>query len=199
MSKVVIINYGAGNVQSVRYAFQRLGVKPILSNDAREIKKAERVIFPGVGHAKSAMEAIKKCGLDKVIPALKQPVLGICLGMQLLCEFSEESSTLGLGIFSDRVKRFTAGDGQRGYKIPHMGWNQVGTLHGDLFKGIPERTNMYFVHSYYVPMSQYSCAVTDYFQPFSAALQRKNFYACQFHPEKSGKAGENILENFLKI
>jgi len=144
MRNIVIINYGAGNVQSVRYAFQRLGVKPILSDDAREIQKAERVIFPGVGHAKSAIEAIKKCGLDKVIPALKQPVLGICLGMQLLCEFSEESSTLGLGIFSDRVKRFNVGYGQRGYKIPHMGWNQVGTLRGDLFKGIPERTNIVF-------------------------------------------------------
>ncbi len=199
MSEVVIIDYGAGNVQSVKYAFQRLGVNPVLSSDANEIEKSNRVIFPGVGNAQSAMSALKVCGLDKIIPGLKQPVLGICLGMQLMCEYSEEGGTLGLGIIPCRVKQFIRGEEQEDMKIPHMGWNLIDGLQGDLFAGLNVKAYVYFVHSYYVPSNQYSLAITDYIQPFCAAFSKENFYACQFHPEKSGKSGERILRNFMKL
>lgn len=199
MGDVVIIDYGAGNVQSIKYAFNRLGVDPVLSSDVEEIRNAARVIFPGVGNAQSAMTALKQYGLDKIIPELKQPVLGICLGMQLMCEYSEEGGTIGLGIIPCRVKQFITGEGKKNLKIPHMGWNLIDRLQGDLFAGLNAKTYVYFVHSYYVPLNQYSIAITDYIQPFCAALNKENFYACQFHPEKSGKAGEMILKNFLTL
>ncbi|MDF1546790.1 MAG: imidazole glycerol phosphate synthase subunit HisH [Bacteroidales bacterium] len=191
---IAIIDYGAGNVQSVRFALERLGKKAVLTKDLNEIMRAEKVIFPGVGEAQSAMKALKSLGLDNVIPQLTQPVLGICLGMQLLCEASEEGKTKALGIFSIKVKRFG-----NELKVPQIGWNHIWNLKSKLFKGVDEKSFMYFVHSYYIPENEYSIANSDYGINFSAAIQKNNFYACQFHPEKSGNVGQIILENFLKL
>ncbi|WP_372644129.1 imidazole glycerol phosphate synthase subunit HisH [Ancylomarina sp.] len=191
---IVIIDYEAGNVQSVKFALERLGVSAEITNCEETIRKADKVIFPGVGEATWAMNALKKNGLDKLIPQLKQPVLGICLGMQLMCEQSEEGNTKGLGIFPVETLRFPAED-----KVPHMGWNQIKQLKGKLFEGIDVESFVYFVHSFYVPLNDYSAAETYYIRSFSASLQKDNFYACQFHPEKSGDIGQQILSNFIKL
>ncbi len=194
MKKIAIIDYGAGNVQSVKFALERLGSEAILSNDIEKIKNAEKVIFPGVGEAQSAMNALQSYGLDKVIPELKQPVLGICLGMQLMCESSEEGNAKALGIFPIKVKRFRVD-----LKVPQIGWNHIWNLETDLFLGIEEKSFMYFVHSYYIPQNEFSIANSDYGIDFCAAINKDNFYACQFHPEKSGNIGQKVLENFLKL
>ncbi len=195
MSKeVVIIDYGAGNIQSIQFALNRLGYTSVLSSDQAVIKNAEKLIFPGVGHAKSAMRQLKETGLHQLIPELTQPVLGICLGMQLMCKSTEEGPTEGLGIFDVNVKHFKIDQ-----KVPHMGWNLIKNLKTDLFEGLPKETYMYFVHSYYVPSNTESIADSDYGQKFCAALQKENFFGVQFHPEKSGAWGEQILNNFLKL
>jgi glutamine amidotransferase len=192
--RLVIINYGAGNIQSIMFAIERLGFKAVLSNNPEEIKAADKVIFPGVGEASSAMKKLKESGLDQLIPELKQPVLGICLGMQLMCAYSEEGKTVGLGIFDDNVIKFTPK-----VKVPQMGWNTIYNLKSDLFNGISENEFMYLVHSFYVPNSENSIALSNYEVEYCSALQKNNFYGVQFHPEKSGKFGEQILNNFLKI
>jgi len=196
MSKqnIVIIDYEAGNVQSVKYALERLGVSAEISNCEATIRKADKVIFPGVGEATWAMNALKKNSLDKLIPQLKQPVLGVCLGMQLMCASSEESNTKGLGIFPVETLKFPAED-----KVPHMGWNQLNQQKSDLFKGVKNDAYVYFVHSYYVPVNEHTTSETNYIRPFSASLQKDNFYACQFHPEKSGAIGQEILNNFINL
>lgn len=192
--KIVIINYGAGNIQSIKFAFQRLGIEATLSYDETEIRNADKVIFPGVGEASSAMKKLKDSGLDKVIRTLKQPVLGICLGMQLLCNSSEEGNTEGLGIFDVDVIRFS-----KGVKVPQIGWNQISNLKSGLFKSISETEFMYLVHSFYAPLSEETIATTEYGIQYSSALQKDNFYGVQFHPEKSSAAGEQILKNFLNL
>ncbi len=193
--ETVIIDYGAGNVFSVATALERLGVRSVLTSDPDVIRRAERVIFPGVGQAGQAMERLVRTGLDEVIPRLTVPVLGICLGMQLMCARSEEGQTEGLGIFPLDVKKFGGG-----VKVPHMGWNNLTELKGPLFKGLGEEApRMYFVHSYYVPVSGFSAAVCDYGFAFSAALEKDNFFGCQFHPEKSSAMGQAVLKNFLKL
>ena len=192
--KIVIINYGAGNIQSIMFAIERLGFKAVLSNNPEEIQQADKVIFPGVGEASSAMKKLRESGLDSLIPTLKQPVLGICLGMQLMCKSSEEGDTKGLGIFDVDVIKFTSK-----VKVPQMGWNQIYDLKSDLFKGISENEFMYLVHSFYAPNCVESIATTNYELEYASALQKNNFYGTQFHPEKSGAVGEKILENFLKI
>jgi glutamine amidotransferase len=192
--KIVILNYGSGNIQSIQFALNRLGFEGVLSNNYEEILSADKVIFPGVGEASSAMKRLKESGLDKLIPQLKQPVLGICLGMQLMCAYSEEGNTEGLGIFDDNVMKFTPK-----VKVPQMGWNTIYNLKSDLFNGISENEFMYLVHSFYVSNSENSIALTNYEVEYCSALQKNNFYGVQFHPEKSGKFGEQILNNFLKI
>jgi glutamine amidotransferase len=192
--KIVIINYGAGNIQSIMFAIERLGFEAVLSNNPEEIQAADKVIFPGVGEASSAMTKLRESGLDSLIPNLKQPVLGICLGMQLMCKSSEEGNTKGLGIFDVDVIKFTPK-----VKVPQMGWNQIYDLKSDLFKGISENEFMYLVHSFYAPNCTESIATTDYELEYASALQKNNFYGTQFHPEKSGAVGEKILENFLKM
>lgn len=192
--KIVIINYGAGNIQSIMFAIERLGYKAVLSNNPDEIKLADKAIFPGVGEASYAMKMLKKSGLDTLIPTLKQPVFGICLGMQLMCNKSEEGNTEGLGIFDVDVIKFSPK-----VKVPQMGWNTIYNLKSDLFKGIAEREYMYLVHSFYAPICAETIATTDYELEYSSALENKNFYGTQFHPEKSGDVGEQILGNFLKL
>lgn len=192
--KIVIINYGAGNIQSIKFAIQRLGFEAVLTDDEAEIRNADKVIFPGVGEASSAMEKLKSTGLDKVIPTLKQPVLGICLGMQLMCAFCEEGNTLGLGIFDVDVIKFNTK-----VKVPQIGWNQIEKLKSELFKDINEKEYMYSVHSFYVPLNSNCIATTQYGITYASALQKENFYGVQFHPEKSSKAGAKVLENFLKL
>lgn len=193
--EIIIIDYGAGNVFSVATALERFGVRSALTSDPDVIRRAERVIFPGVGQAGQAMERLVRTGLDEVIPRLTVPVLGICLGMQLMCARSEEGQTEGLGIFPLDVKKFGGG-----VKVPHMGWNNLTELKGPLFKGLGEEApRMYFVHSYYVPVSGFSAAVCDYGFAFSAALEKDNFFGCQFHPEKSSAMGQAVLKNFLKL
>ncbi len=191
---VVIIDYGAGNIQSVKYALNRLGVEAVLTSDVEIIKSADKVIFPGVGRAKFAMEKLEKAGLDKLIPALKQPVLGICLGMQLMCEHTAEDDTKGLGIFPVEVKEF-----EKTLKVPQIGWNQISDLKGDLFLNVKNGDYTYFVHSFYIPDNEFSIASTNYGLKYSSAIQKDNFYATQFHPEKSGDVGEQILKNFINI
>lgn len=192
---VAIIDYDAGNIRSVDFALQRLGVDSFLTSDPQKILAADRVIFPGVGESGWAMKALNEKGLDTLIPSLTQPVLGICLGMQLLCSHSEEGNTEGLGVFPLSVKKF-----QTSLKIPHMGWNRLEHMQSALFRNLePEAASVYFVHSYYVPRSRFSIALTDYDGDFSAAVHKNNFWGCQFHPEKSGPAGEQILKNFLEI
>ncbi|MCR9263127.1 MAG: imidazole glycerol phosphate synthase subunit HisH [Flavobacteriaceae bacterium] len=192
--KLVIIDYGAGNIQSIKFAIQRLGFEAVLSHDAEEIRQADKVIFPGVGEASSAMAKLRDTGLDKLIPTLKQPVLGICLGMQLMCKSSEEGNTTGLGIFDMDVVKFP-----NTVKVPQIGWNQITELQSDLFKGVPERSYIYLVHSFYAPKGEDTIAESDYALPYSAALQKDNFYGVQFHPEKSSEVGSTILENFLTV
>ncbi|NLP59149.1 imidazole glycerol phosphate synthase subunit HisH [Lutibacter sp. B1] len=191
---VVIINYGAGNIQSIKFAIKRLGYEAILSDNPEEIKAADKVIFPGVGEASSAMEKLKATGLDTLIPTLKQPVLGICLGMQLMCKYCEEGNTQGLGIFDVDVIKF-----DNNVKVPQIGWNQIENLKSEIFKGIKEKEYMYLVHSYYVPLNNEAIATTEYGIKYASALQEKNFYGVQFHPEKSSLAGEQILKNFLEL
>lgn len=189
-----IVNYGAGNIKSIQFAFQRLGFNAVLTSDADQILKADKVIFPGVGEASSAMKMLKKSGLDGLIPELKQPVLGICLGMQLMCNYTEEGDTNGLGIFHTDVKRFS-----NKVKVPQMGWNTVKNLKSDLFKNIDEGDYMYLVHSYYAKNCKESIATSDYEIEYASALENDNFFGVQFHPEKSGKVGARLLQNFLEL
>jgi glutamine amidotransferase len=191
---IAILKYNAGNIKSVQNALSRLGFESIITDDPEKLRAADKVIFPGVGEASSAMKYLKERGLDKTITGLTKPVLGVCLGLQLMCRHSEEADTECLGIFDTDVKLFPPVD-----KIPHMGWNNFLTLKGDLFKGISLNDDVYYVHSYYPEISSCTSATCDYILPFSAAMQKNNFYATQFHPEKSAYIGENILQNFLKI
>jgi len=191
---IAIIDYGAGNTKSLQFALERLGVKSILTSDPEQIKSAEKVIFPGQGAAGSAMKKLQHYGLDKVIRNLTQPVLGICLGMQLLCEHSEEGNIQGLGIVQGTVRRFSDK-----VKVPQMGWNSIHKLKGSLFEGISEASYMYLVHSYYVPEIKETVATADYNGTYSVALQKDNFYGVQFHPEKSSQKGQLLLNNFLNI
>lgn len=192
--KIAIINYGAGNIQSILFAIERLGYTAVLTNNPDEIQQADKVIFPGVGEASYAMQKLKESGLDSLIPNLNQPVLGICLGMQLMCHHSEEGNTDGLGIFDANVIRFS-----NNVKVPQMGWNQIYNLKSPLFKEINDNEYMYLVHSYYVPNCKEAIATTNYDLEYASALQKNNFYGTQFHPEKSGDVGEQILANFLKL
>lgn len=194
---VVIIKYNAGNIYSVDFALKRLGITPIITSDHEQIQKADKVIFPGVGEATTTMDYLKASRLGQLIQELKQPVLGICLGMQLMCRFSEEGNTRALGIFDVDVRRFTSM--QHEDKVPHMGWNTLKKVNSDFMPKELEEKFVYFVHSYYVPVNKYTEAVTNYILPFSAALHKDNYYATQFHPEKSGSVGEMILNNFLKL
>jgi len=192
--KLVIIDYGAGNIKSIQFAFKRLGITAVLSSDIDEIKSADKIVFPGVGEASSAMKKLKSTGLDSLIPTLKQPVLGICLGMQLMCKYSEEGATKGLNIFDVDVVRFS-----NAVKVPQIGWNQILNLSSPLFKGVKEMEYQYFVHSFYVPSTNQQIATCNYETNYAASLQNNNFYGVQFHPEKSGKAGELILKNFINL
>ncbi len=194
--KLAIIDYNAGNVRSVLFAMDRLGINAVLTKNPEEIMSADKVIFPGVGEASTTMAYLKDHRLDEMIRGLKQPVLGICLGMQLLCDHSEENDTDCLGIIPQHVVRFRP---KKGEKVPHMGWNSIQQLSNGVFDPSLENEFVYFVHSYYVEMGPYTTAVTNYTKPFSSAVQKDNFYATQFHPEKSGKVGEKILRNFINI
>ena len=191
---IAIVKYSAGNIKSVQNALIRLGYKSIITDDPSELISSEKVIFPGVGEASSAMLYLRERGLDRIIISLKQPVLGICLGLQLMCRFSEEGETKCLGVFDTDVRLFPPVD-----KIPHMGWNNCLTMKGDLFKGLTINNDLYYVHSYYAEISKCTVATCDYILPFSAAMQQGNFYATQFHPEKSAETGEKILKNFLEL
>lgn len=191
---IAIIKYNAGNIKSVQNALTRLGYKSMITDDPSELINADKVIFPGVGEASSAMHYLKERGLDEAIISLKQPVLGICLGLQLMCRHSEEGDTKCLEIFDTDVKLFPPVD-----KIPHMGWNNFLTIKGDLFKGLTIEDDLYYVHSYYPEISSCTLAICEYILPFSAAMQKDNFYATQFHPEKSAETGEKILRNFLEL
>lgn len=193
-TKIAIIKYNAGNVYSVSSALKRLGYDAVITSDFKEIESADKIIFPGVGEASSAMEYLKQNELDKIIPQLKQPFLGVCLGLQLLCKHSEENNTECLGIFDEEVKLFPPAE-----KVPHMGWNSIKTSDNKLFNGLVDNSYVYFVHSYFAELSEHTIAETDYIVPFSAALNNDNFYAVQFHPEKSGKIGEQILKNFIEL
>lgn len=192
--KVAILKYNAGNIQSVSFALERLGISPIVTDDENEIISADKIIFPGVGEASSAMKYLREKNLDKVIVSLKQPVLGICLGMQLMCNYSEEGNTNCLGIFDQNVKRFSGKE-----KIPQIGWNNIYNNKSELFKNVSENEFMYFVHSYYVESGNNTISNANYILEYSVALQKNNFYAVQFHPEKSAKAGEQLLKNFLEL
>lgn len=191
---IAIVKYNAGNITSVKNAVERLGYFCIVTDDETILKLAEKVIFPGVGEASSAMNYLKEKGLDEVIKNLTQPVLGICLGQQLMCQFSEEGNTECLGIFEATVKKF-----EPKLKVPHMGWNNISKLNSELYNGISADENFYFVHSFYAEICEESTAVCDYIVPFSASMQKDNFYATQFHPEKSSNVGEQLLLNFLKL
>lgn len=192
---VAIVQYNAGNVQSVQYALERLGVKSVVTDEESLIRSAEKVIFPGVGHAAPAMHYLRERGLDKLIISLTQPVLGICLGLQLMCKHSQEGDTNCLGIFDEEVKLFDSAD----HKIPQIGWNNIYDYQSNLFHGLPGNDFVYSVHSYYASLGDETIATTNYIQPYSAALEKNNFYAVQFHPEKSGLVGEIILKNFINI
>jgi glutamine amidotransferase len=194
--KTVIVKYNAGNVQSVMYALDRIGASYLYTDSEEEIRSADKVIFPGVGEASTAMSYLQEKGLDKLIPSLKQPVLGTCIGMQLMCNFSEENNTTCMGIFDVDVLKFKE---TPGFKIPHMGWNTITDYNTPLVSQLADQAHVYFVHSYAAPICPYTVATCDYIQPFSAMLQKDNFYAAQFHCEISGQVGQQILENFLKI
>lgn len=191
---IAIVKYNAGNIRSVTYALQRLGIEPCITDDAQTLHAADKVIFPGVGEASTAMKYLKQRGLEKILPTLKQPVLGVCLGLQLMCRHSQENDTPCLGIFDAEVKRFPPKE-----KVPHMGWNRIEKMKGPLFESLNGESYLYYVHSYYAEVSEFTIAETSYIFPYSAALQKDNFYALQAHPEKSGKDGAIILENFLKL
>lgn len=195
--KVAVIKYNAGNIRSVDCALKRLGVEAVITDDKETLRTADKVIFPGVGEAGTTMNHLRANGMDTFIKELRQPVLGICLGMQLMCRHSEEGEADGLGIFDTDVLRFVPHKHED--KVPHMGWNTIDRLRSELFNGFPHEEFVYFVHSYYVPLCEHTAAQTDYILPFSAALHKDNFYATQFHPEKSSKAGEKILKNFLEL
>jgi glutamine amidotransferase len=191
---IAIIKYNAGNIKSVQNALNRLGHENIITDDPAEIMGADKVIFPGVGEASSAMKYLRSKGLDETIVSLKKPVLGICLGLQLLCAFSEEGKTRCLGIFDSDVRLFPPLD-----KIPHMGWDNFLSIKGELFNGIDPDEDVYYVHSYFAEISSCTSAICEYILPFSAAMESENFYATQFHPEKSAGIGEKILQNFLNL
>jgi glutamine amidotransferase len=193
--KVAIIKYNAGNIQSVSFALERLGIEFTITDNPEEIQKSDKVIFPGVGEASTTMQYLQSHKLDEVIKSLKQPVLGICLGMQLMCKYSEENNTTCLGIFDQDVKQFIPTTDK---KVPHMGWNQLVSTSDWLSKEL-ENNNVYFVHSFYVPVNNYTSAVSNHTVLFSAAMRKNNFYAVQFHPEKSAKAGELVLKKFLTV
>ena len=195
--QLAIIQYNAGNIQSLTFALNRLGVNPILSDNHEMLMHADKVIFPGVGEASSCMRYLEQANLHELIPNLQQPVLGICLGMQLMCSHSDENDTDCLGIFEANVKKFDPSEA--GLKVPHMGWNTITDRKTKLFDGLEVETYAYFVHSYYVEPGNETIATTNYGTPFSAAMHKDNFYATQFHPEKSGLAGANILQNFLEV
>mgnify|MGYP000402636825 CR=1 FL=1 len=195
--KTVIIKYNAGNIQSVLYALERLGVSATVTDNLETIQTADKVIFPGVGEASTAMDYLKQRNLDQLIKNLKQPVLGICLGMQLMCMHSEENDTTCLGIFEEKVKQFTPLDVS--YKVPQIGWNTLYNLKTNLFKSVPENGYMYFVHGYYAAMGAHTIATTNYIQEYSSALHKDNYYGVQFHPEKSAKLGEQIIQNFIAL
>lgn len=191
---VAVLQYNAGNIRSVLNALERLGVQPVLTDDPATIRAADKVIFPGDGEARSAMQYLRARGLDVLLPTLTQPVLGICIGLQLFCRHSEENDTACLGLYDVAVRRFPPTG-----KVPHMGWNTLETRHGPLFAGLPDQPYFYFVHSYYAEPGPYTTATTHYLCPFSAALERDHFHAVQFHPEKSGEAGAVLLRNFLNL
>lgn len=195
--KLVVIKYNAGNIRSVLFALERIGYNAEVTDDPVLIKNANKVIFPGVGEASSAMNYLRDKELDKLIPSLTQPVLGICLGMQLMCRYSEENNTDCLGIFNEEVKKFKVKN--QNVKIPQIGWNTITRLKSDLFRNIKENSYCYFVHGYFVFEGDHTAAVTDYVQPYSSALQSGNFYGVQFHPEKSAAVGEQILKNFIEL
>lgn len=194
---LVIVKYNAGNIQSVLYALERIGVEAVVTDDHTRIREADKVIFPGVGEASSAMKYLQARGLDEVLRSLTQPVLGICLGMQLMCSYSEENDTTCLGIFEERVKKFTPPAGSE-LKVPQIGWNNIYDLKSPLFNAVPENSYCYFVHGYYAALGEHTIATTDYVQPYSSGLSKNNFSGVQFHPEKSAKIGEQILRNFCK-
>lgn len=193
--KLVIIKYNAGNIQSVLYALERIGSEAVVTDDPRQIREADKVIFPGVGEASTAMDYLRERGLDELIRGLRQPVLGICLGMQLMCSYSEENDTTCLGIFDEKVRRFAPAD--VALKTPQIGWNNIYHLSSPLFEGVTDGSYCYFVHGYYAALGKHTIATTDYVQPYSSALHKGNFYGVQFHPEKSAQAGERILRNFI--
>jgi glutamine amidotransferase len=190
----VIIKYNAGNIQSVLYALERIGQQAVVTDDPGQIRQADKVIFPGVGEASTAMSYLKERGLDEILKTLTQPVLGICLGMQLMCSYSEENDTDCLGIFEERVKKFSSPD----LKVPQIGWNNIYDLKTPLFEGLKDNSYCYFVHGYYADLGKHTIATTSYGHPYSSGLRRDNFYGVQFHPEKSATAGEQILKNFLE-
>ncbi len=194
---IAIVRYNAGNIRSVLFALERIGAKAEVTDDPERLHRADRVIFPGVGEASSAMRYLRERGLDKTLLELRQPVLGICLGMQLMCRFSEENDTPCLGVFSEEVERFRPSDSS--FKVPQVGWNRVREMKGPLFEGIPDGSHFYFVHSYRAAIGEDTSAVTEYSEVYSSALYRGNFFGVQFHPEKSAAAGEALLRNFLQM
>lgn len=196
--KIVIIKYNAGNIRSVLFALERIGTEAVVTDDPDLIVGADKIIFPGVGEASSAMNYLKERKLDRLIKNLQQPVLGVCLGMQLLCAYSEENKTQCIGIFDETVKKFSPREGQH-LKVPQVGWNNIYDLKSGLFTGVPQNSFTYFVHGYYVGLGATTIAKTEYVQPYSSALQRNNFYGVQFHPEKSAFVGERILKNFIQL
>ena len=195
---LVIVKYNAGNIRSVQYALERIGIDAVVTDDHAQIRLADKVIFPGVGEASSAMRYLKERGLDTLLKSLSQPVLGICLGMQLMCAHSEENDTDCLGIFDEKVKHFNPAEAN-GLKVPQIGWNNIYGLQSPLFTGVTENGYCYFVHGYYASLGEHTIAATDYIQPYSSALHRNNFYGVQFHPEKSAAVGEQILKNFINL
>ncbi len=196
---LAIVKYNAGNIQSVLYALERIGVEATVTDDQDFLRKADKVIFPGVGEASSAMQYLRERGIDKLLTSLTQPVLGICLGMQLMCQYSEENDTHCLGIFDEKVLKFDVAGATERIKVPQIGWNTIYNLKTTLFKGLPENSFCYFVHGYHAALGEHTIATTDYIQPYSSALHRDNFYGVQFHPEKSAAVGEQIIKNFLAI
>ncbi len=192
--RIAIVKYNAGNIQSVAFALNRLGIEPEISDDPEVLKSVDKVIFPGVGEASTAMNYLREAGLDHLIPTLKQPVLGICLGLQLMCTHSEENDTSCLGIFPVQVKKFLPLQ-----KVPQIGWNTIHDLKSPLFAGVEENVYVYYVHSYYAEMNPYAIATTDYTLPYASAMHKDNFYAAQFHPEKSGEVGAQIIQNFIRL
>jgi imidazole glycerol-phosphate synthase subunit HisH len=195
---IVIIKYNAGNIRSVLFALERIGVHGLVTDDPVLIRSADKIIFPGVGEASSAMHYLRERKLDRLIQNLEQPVLGICLGMQLLCGHSEENDTVCLGVFTEQVKKFIPVDDEQ-IKVPQMGWNNIYDLGSPLFTGVPENSYCYFLHGYYAGLGEATISKTDYIQAYSSALHRKNFYGVQFHPEKSAGVGELVLKNFIQL